>query len=205
MNPPLHFFLDYTSPYTYLASTQVEALTARHGTPLLWRPASLGAVMKATENAPPASNAYKARYMLADLDRWASFYGVPFHFSPHFPIVNLVALRATVAVQERAPSEATAFIHRLFRAFWAEGLNLGDADLVGMLAMDCGIAPEVVEGANNDPAIKEVLKRNTQEAVAAGAFGFPALVLGEELYFGNDRLPLLETRLARGTPWLEKS
>jgi 2-hydroxychromene-2-carboxylate isomerase len=200
----LLFFYDFGSPYTYLASTQIDAIAARNGLELTWEPALLGGIMKSVGNQPPATLAARARYMGADLARWAAHYGVPFRFNPRFPVATLGAMRAAVAVGKRAPARFSAFNERLFRAIWVDGRDLSRADVVAELAREVGVERETA-GANDDPEIKDALRVQTERALATGAFGMPWFVLEDagstEAYFGNDRLDLLEARIRRGSPW----
>ena len=201
----VRFYFDFTSPYTYLASTQVNALAARTGAVFDWIPALLGGVMKATGNQAPALLPARAAYMAQDLPRWAELYGVPFLWSPHFPLATITALRVALFLKESVPAAFAPFVRAAFRAAWGEGKNLGDRALVSELAREAGADAAAALAAADDPRWKDALKRTTEAAVASGVFGMPAFVLGEgseaELYFGNDRLVLLEERLRRGRPF----
>jgi 2-hydroxychromene-2-carboxylate isomerase len=117
--------------------------------------------------------------------------------SPHFPLQTLGALRAACALAAERPARYRAFVDACFRAAWVDGLDLGDRAVVTALAAEEDRA--FVAEALDAPAWKEALKRNTEAAVAAGAFGAPTFVVGDdELYFGNDRLELLAFRLRQG-------
>ncbi|MCK6530148.1 2-hydroxychromene-2-carboxylate isomerase [Myxococcota bacterium] len=197
---PLSFYFDYVSPYSYLASTQVEALAARAGVELRWRPVLLGAVMKSTGNQPPGTLPARARYMFEDLRRWSVRYGIPYRFPSAFPFQTLPALRATLALLDASPGDA-AFVHAVFRAAWAEDRDVSDPSVLLGLALEAGLDPSPLAGAATDPRWKDALRASTDEALALGAFGVPCLAYEGEIYFGNDRLGLLEDRLARGRPW----
>lgn len=209
MNARLVFFYDYVSPYTYLASTRIDALGEAHGLRVDWEPALLGGVMKATGNQPPAMLPARASYLGEDLVRWADEYDVPFRFTPFFPLSTMAALRAAIAVRARHPDRFPAWNQRVFRAAWVEGLDVGNKDVLAQVAREIGLDPAIVTGANEDAAVKERLKAQTEHLVSLGAFGMPWIVLEEETngaktsesYFGNDRLALIETRLRRGKPW----
>lgn len=193
----VRFFYDFSSPYTYLAATRVDDLVARTGAEIAWIPVFLGGVMKATGNQPPAMLPARALYMPRDLQRWAAFYGVPFRMSPYFPLNTLAALRAACALAAERPERSRLFVDACFRAAWADGRDLGDRAVVTSLAAeeDRAFVSEVMDA----PQWKEALKKNTEEAVAAGAFGVPTFVLGDdELFFGNDRIELLAWRLTQG-------
>ena len=203
--PRVSFFYDFVSPYTYLASTQIEALGKKHDVEVSWEPALLGGIMKATGNTPPAMLAARADYMMKDLYRWSAHYGVPFEFSPHFPLNTMAAMRAALGVRLRAKDGFSAFNAHVFRAAWVEGKDVSSKDVLGDIATKCGIAPEIVLAANDAPNLKVLLKEQTERAVSLGAFGMPYVVIEDgdsrEGYFGNDRLPLVEARLVRGSPW----
>lgn len=193
----VRFFYDFTSPYSYLASQRMDDLAARTGAEIEWIPAFLAAIMKTTGNTPPATLPARGVYMLRDVERWAAFYGVPFRLSPHFPLNSLSALRAAVAIAAERPDHYRAFIDRTFRAAWAEGVDLANRAEVLKLAAEEDRA--LVEASLDAQPVKDRLKANTEAALAAGAFGLPAFVVGDdELFFGNDRIELLAWRLQRG-------
>src|SRR4051794_7652679 len=127
MRKTLEFFFDLLSAFSYLASTRVEAVCARTGAALVWRPFLLGAVFKATENASPLNNPHKAAYLLKDLARWADHYGLPpFAFPPEFPFRVVDANRLVLVAGEQG--KAGAFARAAFNAIWTQGKNLGQPE-----------------------------------------------------------------------------
>jgi 2-hydroxychromene-2-carboxylate isomerase len=189
----LEFFFDYVSPFSYLASSQLPALAKRTGAELVYRPFFLGGVMQATGNKPPATLPARAKSMAADLPRWARHYGIPFAFNPSFPMNTLQAMRGALAAQEQG--SFPAYHEALFRAAWAEARNLGDpAELRDVIAK-AGIDPEPLLARAGAEEIKERLKAQTAEAVQRGAFGAPTFFVGDEMFFGNDRLHFVEQAL----------
>lgn len=186
MPEKVEFFYDVVSPFSYLASTQIEAIVADCGATLEFRPFFLGGLMKAVGNQPPALLPARGRYLFTDLRRWAAFYGVPFTMPTPFPAPTLLAMRALVALPPDALPAAT---HALFHAHWGEGRDISDPALLTEL-----LGAEAVARAS-DPAVKQALTDATTEAERRGAFGAPSFFIGDELYFGNDRLPFLEQRL----------
>ncbi|SEU33618.1 2-hydroxychromene-2-carboxylate isomerase [Stigmatella erecta] len=194
MAKTLEFFFDYASPYSYLASAQVEALAARTGAELRWRPFLLGAVFKATGNQSPVTNPAKARYLLKDLADWARLLGLPdFRMPDSFPTNSLQAGRLGLVAAEQGL--IVPFSHAAYRAAFAEGKNLADPAVLTEVARAAGLEPEKVLARIENQEIKDALKRNTEEAIARGAFGAPTFFVGEDMFFGNDRLPLVEQRL----------
>lgn len=203
MAEKVRFYYDFASPYTYLASTQVDSVVLGAGGEVEWIPVLLGAVMKATGNVPPASLPARALYMGQDLPRWAGMYGVPFVWTPHFPLTTTHALRAALAVREAAPDKYLPFVRALFDAAWARGENIGDRAMLATVAGRVGVDGAMAAAASDDQRWKDALRAGTEEAVKAGAFGAPTFAIEGtgELFFGNDRLELLAARLRRGKPW----
>jgi 2-hydroxychromene-2-carboxylate isomerase len=190
----LEFFYDFVSPYSYLASTRVEAIAARTGATLRWRPFLLGGVFKATGNHAPIENPAKGKQMWLDLDRWARRLGVPFRRPEPFPFSSILALRTALAAE--AAGTLVPYTHAVYRAAWADGRDLTSPEVLAAVASGAGLdGPALVAAA---PGYKEALVRQTQEAVERGAFGAPACFVGDQLFTGNDRLDFVEEALRAG-------
>lgn len=196
MAKTLEFFFDYASPYSYLACQQVEAVAQRTGAELRWRPFLLGAVFKATGNVPPVSTANKAAWLLRDVQDWASYLGLPpFRMPENFPINSLKANRLGLVAAEHG--RIAPFSHAAFRAAFAEGRDLADPQVLAELARAAEVDPAQALAKAETQEIKDALRRNTDEALARGAFGAPTFFVGDELFFGNDRLMFVERALSR--------
>lgn len=196
MNKTLEFFFDLGSPTTYLAYTQLPGICAETGSQLVYQPILLGGIFKATGNASPITIAAKGRYMLQDLARYAKRYGVPLTFNPHFPINTLTLMRAVTGIQLRQPERFIDFIDCLFRALWVDGRNLGDPAVVAAVLAEHGFDPAQVLELAQDEAVKDALKHKTEEAIARGVFGAPSLFVGQQLFFGQDRLDFVREALS---------
>ncbi len=196
MNKTLEFFFDLGSPTTYLAYTQLPGICAETGSQLVYQPILLGGIFKATGNASPITIAAKGRYMLQDLARYAKRYGVPLKFNPHFPINTLTLMRAVTGIQLRQPERFIDFIDCLFRALWVDGRNLGDPTVVAAVLAEHGFDPAQVLELAQDEAVKNALKHKTEEAIARGVFGAPSLFVGQQLFFGQDRLDFVREALS---------
>ncbi len=187
------FYFDLSSPYSYLAATQMRSLGERTGAEVAWKPMVLGAVFKTVGNEMPARVPNKARWMSRDLSRWAEHYGVPFRLSSHFPVNAIKAMRLVLVDDAKAAAVALAG----FAAMWVDDLSLGDEGVLRSVAQTGGLDPDRALAAIDQPQIKDRLRQNTEEAVARGAFGAPALCVGDELFWGNDRLHFVEAALRR--------
>lgn len=196
MKTQLEFFYDFTSPYSYLASTQVEKIAGRHQVELRWRPFLLGAVFKATGNNSPATVAAKAIYMGKDLLDWTKLYGLPDLILPEdFPSNAVMADRLALVAAEHG--KIAAFTHALYRRIFTKGLSPAAQEVHREVLIEVGIDPDLALERVASQEIKDLLRKNTDEAVSRGAFGAPTLFVGEDMYVGNDRLPFVERALER--------
>ncbi|MBI1340624.1 2-hydroxychromene-2-carboxylate isomerase [bacterium] len=190
----LEFFYDVISPTAYLASKQLPAIAERTGAKLVYRPFFLGGVMQATGNRPPATVPAKGKWMQADLQRYAKRYGVVLGSNPHFPMMNTLPVqRASIVLRQRA--DFPAFLAAVFDAVWREGANIADRETLTAIVSGAGFDAGAFWAAAEDPANKEALKAATEEAVARGAFGAPTFFVGDEMFFGQDRLDFVEEAL----------
>jgi 2-hydroxychromene-2-carboxylate isomerase len=188
MSKTVEFFFDLGSPATYLAYTQLPKICEQTSSQLIYTPMLLGGVFKATGNASPAVIPAKGRYMFQDLDRYAKRYGVPLKFNPHFPINTLMLMRAVTGIQLRHPERFLAFIDCLFIALWVEGRSLDDPATVAAVLTQNGFDPNEVLAMTTDEQVKAALKDNTEKAVQRGVFGAPSMFVGNQMFFGQDRL-----------------
>ncbi len=187
MNTAIEFFFDLVSPYSYLASEKIEELAKQNNRELIWKPFLLGGLFKALD-APPAPGLlpYKKPYLFKDLDRLARFHRIPFNTPSEFPRLTVKPLRALLSLPKEDLPEA---VHQLYRAYWVEDRDISDASVLADL-----LGAEAVE-KTGDPEIKQSLIQATDEAVSRGLFGAPTFLVGQEMFFGHDRMDLLEAFL----------
>lgn len=191
--PQIDFFWDPASPYTYLAATQIEAIAADCGATVSWKPFLLGKAFEASGNRPPISVPAKGKHLFVDLRRWATLYGVPLQFPKSFPVNSVAAERAAIAAANAG--KAAEFAQALMGAHWGEGRDISQPDELKAVANSIGLDGEAILAATQDPAVKERLKANTEEAVKRGVFGAPTFFVGDEMFWGNDRMELLRAFL----------
>lgn len=190
----LDLYWDFSSPFAYLGATQAEALAARTGATLRWKPMLLGGLFRAIGQADAPLNTFseaKKAHVFQDMPRWAAHYGVPFAFPAQFPMSTVKAMRAWIALPD---ARKDAFRESTFRAYWAEGRDISsDAVLSELLGDD---AAEIL-AQTQTPAIKQALIAATEAAQARGVFGAPTWVVDDaELFWGQDRIPLVERALS---------
>lgn len=200
MTRRIEFFYDVSSPWTYLGFVNVQRLAKEEGAKIDWRPFLVGGVFNAVnptmyrmrENPVPARDAWVKR----DLQAWARLAGLKITFPPKvFPVNSVKALRGLLwAKGEGKEVElATAF----FELYWSEDRDISRDDVVAEAARRAALDPVALAQAITEPGVKEQLKANTDELIARGGFGSPTMFVNGEMFFGNDRLPLVREALRR--------
>jgi 2-hydroxychromene-2-carboxylate isomerase len=198
MAAPIDFYFEFASPYGYLASTQIDAIGARHGRAVAWHPIMLGAAFKETGAKPLTQTPLKGPYLLHDAPRFARLLGVPFTAPPVMPANSLAASRACIWLQADDPALARRLAQAVLHAHWGEGHDIGAPEQVAEIAAALGIGRDALLTAVADPAIKERLKRSTAAAIGRGVFGSPFVFVDGEPFWGADRLPQIDAWLAQG-------
>ena len=196
MTRAIDFHFDFVSPYSYLAITQLPALARQHGAEIVYKPFRLLELMKLVGNRPTTVECKnKLRYAGADLGRWAARYGVSLHRNPHESKFDrdLLLRGALVAAED---GEAAPYVSAVFGAVWNGERDLSHhAELVDVLG-NAGLAGEKLLERAASAEVAARLDRETAAAAERGVFGSPTFVVGDELYFGNDRLDFLAAALA---------
>lgn len=195
MSKAVEFYFDVGSPAAYLAWTQLPAIARDAGAQIEYRPFLLGGVFQATGNRSPMEVPAKGQYMQDDLQRFARRYGVPFAHNPHFPINTLTLMRGALGLQLREPQRMVPYGDAVFRAIWVEGQDMNDPATVAGVLQRGGFDPAQLLALASEPAVKDQLKAVTQEAVARGVFGAPTFFVGQDMFWGQDRLDFVKERL----------
>ncbi|NWD75443.1 2-hydroxychromene-2-carboxylate isomerase [Pseudomonas gingeri] len=195
MKKTVEFYFDLGSPAAYLAFTQLPQLCEQTDSHLVYQPMLLGGIFKATGNASPAEIPAKGRYMIQDLTRHARRYGVAFRYNPYFPINTLLLMRATTGMQLRHPERFVEFVDVLYRALWVDGRNMNDPATVAQVLGENAFEPQQILALTQDEEVKAALKAKTEQALERGVFGAPSLFVGDQLFFGQDRLDFVREAL----------
>ena len=177
MPAPLEFHFDFSSPYGYLAAEKIEALAARHGRGVDWRPMLLGAVFKATGAQPLTSIPLKGDYTKRDLPRSARFHGIAFNMPAKFPIATQAPARIVLWQRQRDPGGAGRLVKALYRAYFVDGRDIGDADVAADVAATAGVDRGAARAVVDDPLWKDALRREVEAAIAKGVFGSPFIIV----------------------------
>jgi 2-hydroxychromene-2-carboxylate isomerase len=197
----IEMFFDCSSPWTYLAFANLRQLAAELGVEIVWRPILVGGVFNTANPSVYAQRAdpvpAKARYMLKDLADWARHAGLRIKFPPSvFPVNSVNAMRGCIALEPQG--KLVDFATAAFEAYWGDDLDISQDDVLAEVCARAGVDPAALFEAIAAPEIKSQLRANTEEVIARGGFGSPTIFVGgDDMYFGNDRMPLIRDAVLR--------
>lgn len=198
MSAPIDFYFDFSSPYGYLASEQIDALGARHGRAVMWHAIVLDAQFQPQGGMKIPTALMRTEYVKRDVERSAAYFGIPYKAPAPYPVHTEHAARAFQWLSDRNPDEARSFAHAVFRAYFVEGRNIAETAVLLEIAENLKLDRDDVSAAFSDSATKARLKAEIDLAEARGVFGSPFFIVEGEGFWGNDRLPQLERWLAKG-------
>ncbi len=197
----IEFFFDCSSPWTYLAFHSIPPIAAEFGEDIVWKPILVGGVFNAVnpsvyaarENPVPA----KAAYMLKDLADWARASGLTIRMPPSvFPVNSVKAMRGCVFLEPEG--KLVDFARATFEAYWGRDVDISKDEALADICISVGVEPARFFAGVARAEVKEALRANTDELIARGGFGSPTIFVdGDDMYFGNDRAPLIHAALAR--------
>jgi 2-hydroxychromene-2-carboxylate isomerase len=197
----IEFIFDFGSPNAYLAYRALPPILARTGAALLVNPCLLGGIFKATGNQSPAQAfagiPAKLAYEAKETRRFVSRHGITeYAMNPHFPVNTLQIMRGAVAAEQLGVFEA--YVDAVYRAMWVKGRKMDDPAVIRQVLEDAGLPADRLIELMGDAGVKARLMENTGAAVAKGVFGSPSFLVGDELFFGKDRLRDVEEEISAG-------
>lgn len=196
----VEFCFDFGSPNAYLSHLVIPGIEERTGARFEYVPVLLGGVFKATGNASPAVSLAgiknKPEYEALEMKRFVARHGIQnFKSNPHFPVNTLQIMRGAI-VAERA-GDLKRYVDEVYRHMWADPKKMDDADVIRAALTESGFDADSILEGTRDPDVKAKLIANTEDAVARGVFGSPSFFVGDELFFGKDRLREVEETIER--------
>jgi 2-hydroxychromene-2-carboxylate isomerase len=198
----IEFFFDCSSPWTYLAFHNIQPLAAELGVPIVWRPILVGGIFNTINPTVYASREHpvpvKARYSAKDMQDWARLAGLKIKMPPTvFPVNSVKAMRACIVLEPQG--RLVEFARAVFEIYWGEDTDISQDAVLGEVCARLGLDGEALLEAAASPQVKAQLRANTEEVMARGGFGSPTIFIGgDDMYFGNDRMPLIRAALERG-------
>jgi 2-hydroxychromene-2-carboxylate isomerase len=199
MAKKLEFFYDCSSPWTYLAFTRIEEIARRHAANLIWKPILVGGIFNSvnpsvyeTRQRPVKA---KARYYGKDLQDWARFYGLKIIQPTVFPVNSVKAMRGAFVADEH--SKLSPYSRRIFESYWGDDRDISRDEVISEIVGAVGLDTTEFFDKIARPEYKDKLRVNTDELIERGGFGSPTIFVDGSMFFGNDRLPLVEHELSR--------
>jgi len=197
----IDYYASLNSPWTHLGAARIEALAAKHGATLRIYPVDFGTVFAGSGGLPlPKRAPQRQAYRLMELRRWRDFLGVPINVEPKFfPSSEALSASCVIALREtQGNAPAIRLAHRVLKAVWQDELNPGDAATLAKLIAEVGLDADGVMQLGAEQRWTERRDADTQAALARGVFGAPSYVIGDEIFWGQDRLDFVDRKLARG-------
>ena len=195
----LEFLFDFGGPNSYLAHKSLPEICARTGAELVYVPILLGGLFKLTNNQAPmmryAETPAKRNYEMLEFDRFVKAHALPFKMNPRFPINSLYLMRGAVAAQQLGCF--ALYVDTVMAAMWEDGRDMGDAEIVRQVLDRAGLNSAALLALADDPDVKAELMANTEAAATRGAFGVPTFFVGEEMFWGKERLEQVEAALTK--------
>jgi len=190
----IEFYFDCSSPWTYLAFHAVQPLAKELGAEIAWKPILVGGVFNAVNQTVYDSrskpNPLKASYMLKDLADWAKLYGLTIVFPPTvFPVNSVKCMRGAFAALDEG--KLIPYATAAFEAYWSDDRDISREDVLADIAAKAGLERQRFFSSIESDTYKARLRASTDELIKRGGFGSPTMFVGDSMFFGNDRLPLV--------------
>ena len=201
----IEFFFDCSSPWTYLAFHNIQPLAKEFGEDITWRPILVGGIFNTVNPSVYVQREtpvpLKQRYMLKDLNDWARSAGLAIRMPPTvFPVNSVKAMRGCIWLSWESGKDMVPFARAVFETYWGEDKDISKDEVLTGICHKVGVDPQAFLAGIGAPDIKDQLKANTEEVVARGGFGSPTIFIDRtDMYFGNDRMPLIREALQRRT------
>ena len=197
MADPVHFYFDFSSSYSYFAYDRIGAVAGKHMRDLVHRPIALGAIFKERGHAPDMPGTDKGSYIFHDVERQAALLGKPYAWPKPFPYNSIPAARGFYWLDANAPDLAQPYVAAVFETVFGKGQAVDDPGTLADVAKSVGADAAAFKDGIAEPAIKSRLIEETEAAKAKGVFGAPSFTVGDELFWGADRLESLDAWLAQ--------
>ncbi len=199
MAKKLEFFYDCSSPWTYLAFTKIEDVAKRHSANLIWKPILVGGLFNTVNPSVYESRErpvkVKARYYTKDLQDWANFYKIKIGNPTVFPVNSVKAMRGAFVAQEH--QKISPYSRRVFESYWGDNRDISQDAVLRDIVRAVGLDEKEYFEKINAQLYKDMLRGNVEELIERGGFGSPTIFVEGSMFFGNDRLPLVEWELAK--------
>lgn len=196
----IDYYVSLNSPWTHLGAARIEAMAAKHGATMTIWPVDFGTIFAGSGGLPlPKRSPQRRAYRMMELKRWRDHLGVPITLEPkHFPTSEALSSACVIALREtQGNAPAIRLAHAVLKALWEQERDPGDEATLAALIGECGLDAQAVLALGKDPRWAAMKEKHTAAALERGVFGAPSYVIGDEIFWGQDRLEFVERRLAR--------
>lgn len=195
----VEFYFDLGSPYSYLAYYRLLQIAEQQEIQIVYKPILLGGVFKATGNRSPIEIPVKGVYSILDMQRWSEYYHIPMQMNPHFPMNTLTLMRILTGVQLLHLEKFEQVLKLLFDAMFGTPQNLNEPTVLAEVLKPSGFSVEDIMSMVQSDVVKQKLITETEQAILRGIFGAPTFFVGDEMYWGQDRLHFVEQALNKAS------
>ena len=195
----VEFYFDLGSPYSYLAYYRLLQMAEQQEIQIVYKPILLGGVFKATGNRSPIEIPVKGAYSILDMQRWVEYYHIPMQMNPHFPMNTLTLMRILTGVQLLHLEKFEQVLKLLFDAMFGTPQNLNEPTVLAEVLKPSGFSVEDIMSMVQSDVVKQKLITETEQAIQRGIFGAPTFFVGDEMYWGQDRLHFVEQALNKAS------
>ena len=195
----VEFYFDLGSPYSYLAYYRLLQIAEQQEIQIVYKPILLGGVFKATGNRSPIEIPVKGVYSILDMQRWAEYYQIQMQMNPHFPMNTLTLMRILTGVQLLHLEKFEQVLKLLFDAMFGTPQNLNEPTVLAEVLEPSGFSVEDIMSMVQSDVVKQKLITETEQAIQRGIFGAPTFFVGDEMYWGQDRLHFVEQALNKAS------
>lgn len=195
----VEFYFDLGSPYSYLAYYRLLQMAEQQEIQIVYKPILLGGVFKATGNRSPIEIPVKGAYSILDMQRWAEYYHIQMQMNPHFPMNTLTLMRILTGVQLLHLEKFEQVLKLLFDAMFGTPQNLNEPTVLAEVLKPSGFSVEDIMSMVQSEVVKQKLITETEQAIQRGIFGAPTFFVGDEMYWGQDRLHFVEQALNKAS------
>ena len=195
----VEFYFDLGSPYSYLAYYRLLQIAEQQEIQVVYKPILLGGVFKATGNRSPIEIPVKGVYSILDIQRWAEYYQIPMQMNPHFPMNTLTLMRILTGIQLLHLEKFEQVLKLLFDAMFGTPQNLNEPTVLAEVLKPSGFSVEDIMSMVQSDVVKQKLITETEQAILRGIFGAPTFFVGDEMYWGQDRLHFVEQALNKAS------
>ncbi|WOA31836.1 2-hydroxychromene-2-carboxylate isomerase [Alloalcanivorax xenomutans] len=196
----IEFYFDCSSPWTYLGFESIQTVAKDTGTSIEWKPILVGGIFNTINPSVYASREkpvpQKASYMRKDLQDWARYQGLEINWPEVFPVNSVKAMRGCLWLAPQG--KLVPFARAMFQSYWRDGKDIAQDDQLIPILDQLGVDREAFFAGIQEPGIKDQLRENTEAVMRRGGFGSPTIFVdGDDMYFGNDRMPLIQAAIER--------